>query len=90
MTDRELMQKALEALSAMLTHMGMDEDDWNKPTFNQCRKAEAALRERLAQPEQEPLGIFNLTCALMLGCKTVTATKALPSTPPRNRASGRG
>ena len=52
MTDRELMQQALEALSAMLTHMGMDEDDWNKPTFNQCRKAEAALRERLAQPVQ--------------------------------------
>lgn len=64
MTDRELMQKALEALSAMLTHMGMDEDDWNKPTFNQCRKAEAALRERLAQPEQEPFGYFQLDLRL--------------------------
>ena len=28
-----------EALSAMLTHMGMDEDEWNKPTFDQARKA---------------------------------------------------
>ena len=55
MTDRELMQQALEALSSMLTHMGMDEDDWNKPTFNQCRKAEAALRERLARQKQEPV-----------------------------------
>jgi hypothetical protein len=27
------------ALSAMLTHMGMDEDDWNKPTFDQARRA---------------------------------------------------
>ena len=27
------------ALSAMLTHMGMDEDEWNKPTFDQARKA---------------------------------------------------
>lgn len=33
--------KLREALSAMLTHMGMDEDEWNKPTFNQAR---AALR----------------------------------------------
>lgn len=31
----------LEALKAMLTHMGMDEDTWNKPTFNQARAAVA-------------------------------------------------
>ena len=29
----------LAALNAMLTHMGMDEDDWNKPTFDQARDA---------------------------------------------------
>ena len=29
----------IAALNAMLTHMGMDEDDWNKPTFNQARAA---------------------------------------------------
>jgi hypothetical protein len=29
----------LEALNAMLTHMGMDEDEWNKPTFDQARAA---------------------------------------------------
>ena len=29
----------LKALSAMLTHMGMDEDEWNKPTFDQARAA---------------------------------------------------
>lgn len=27
------------ALNAMLTHMGMDEDEWNKPTFDQARAA---------------------------------------------------
>lgn len=27
------------ALNAMLTHMGMDEDEWNKPTFDQARSA---------------------------------------------------
>mgnify|MGYP001260829464 CR=1 FL=1 len=29
----------LAALSAMLTHMGMDEDEWNKPTYDQARAA---------------------------------------------------
>lgn len=29
----------LSAISAMLTHMGMDEDEWNKPTFEQARAA---------------------------------------------------
>jgi len=29
----------LDALNAMLTHMGMDEDDWNKPTFDKARAA---------------------------------------------------
>jgi hypothetical protein len=27
------------ALNAMLTHMGMDEDEWNKPTFDKARAA---------------------------------------------------
>ena len=49
--QRAAMQMALEALEAMLTHMGMDEDEWNKPTFDQSRKAIAALREALAQPQ---------------------------------------
>lgn len=29
----------LSALNAMLTNMGMDEDEWNKPTFDQARAA---------------------------------------------------
>lgn len=29
----------LSALNAMLTHIGMDEDEWNKPTFDQARAA---------------------------------------------------
>jgi hypothetical protein len=32
-------QQLRDALGAMLTHMGMDEDEWNKPTFDQARKA---------------------------------------------------
>lgn len=29
----------LAALNAMLTHMGLDEDEWTKPTFDQARAA---------------------------------------------------
>jgi hypothetical protein len=41
------------ALNAMLTQFGMDEDEWNKPTFDQARKA-------LANQEQgEPVGVVT-------------------------------
>jgi len=36
------------ALNAMLTQFGIDEDEWNKPTFDQARKALAT-----PQPNQE-------------------------------------
>lgn len=36
------VEELRKALNAMLTHMGMDEDEWNKPTFDQAR---AALKE---------------------------------------------
>ena len=44
MTDREIMQQALEALTAY--------DGTNNAS--QRKRVLAALRERLAQPEQEP------------------------------------
>ncbi len=36
---RERVKVLEDALRAMLTHMGMDEDEWNKPTFDQARSA---------------------------------------------------
>lgn len=42
-----LNAELLEALNAMLTHMGMDEDEWNKPTFDQAR---AAIAKHGGQP----------------------------------------
>ena len=36
---REQVRVLEDALRAMLTHMGMDEDEWNKPTFDQARAA---------------------------------------------------
>jgi hypothetical protein len=35
----EEIARLRSALNAMLTHMGMDEDDWNKSTFDQARNA---------------------------------------------------
>jgi hypothetical protein len=51
---QETLKLALEAMNAMLTHMGMDEDDWNKVTFDQMRQAIKAAEEALAQT-QEPV-----------------------------------
>ena len=36
---RAATTELLSALNAMLTHMGMDEDEWNKPTFDKARAA---------------------------------------------------
>ena len=58
MTDKTTaaLKLAEEALNAMLTHMGMDEDEWTKPTFDQSRKTLAAIREaRAEQEKQEPV-----------------------------------
>jgi hypothetical protein len=41
---REKVRVLREALSAMLTHMGMDEDEWNKPTYDQARAALEATK----------------------------------------------
>jgi hypothetical protein len=35
----------LSALQAMLTHMSMDEDEWNEPTFDQARAAVAKAQQ---------------------------------------------
>lgn len=34
----------VNALNAMLTHFGMDEDEWTKPTFDQARAAIKAAK----------------------------------------------
>ena len=41
------LEQARKAQAAMLTHMGMDEDDWNKPTFDQGRAAIARIDDVL-------------------------------------------
>ena len=51
MTDRELMQQALDALERAIS------DD--RPYIVECKASAEALRARLAQPEPEPLEYWN-------------------------------
>jgi len=53
MTDRELMQQALEAFGGLLTF------NPSPAEYKQGRDVVAALRERLAQPEQEPVAWYD-------------------------------
>ena len=43
------------ALGAMLTQFGMDEDEWNKPTFDQARQS---LGERRSEKERLMGGVL--------------------------------
>ena len=53
MTDKELMQMALDALEHLQTDI---EWQYKSPTRAMLRKVEKALRAALAQPEQLPSG----------------------------------
>ena len=75
MTDRELMQQALEALEWAADHIPQQ-----KEPVCDCPVcvADVALRERLAQPEQEPVcdkdpqGCWNVRCQLGKVCKNTS------------------
>jgi len=66
MTDKELMQQALYVFD-LFYESGFDRED--------CFAVIKALRERLAQPEQEPVcdkdpqGCWNVRCQLGKVCK---------------------
>ena len=56
MTDRELLQQALDALEHLQTDV---EWQYKSPTKAMLRKVEKALRARLAQPEREWVGLTD-------------------------------
>jgi hypothetical protein len=53
MTDRELMQQALDAFSGLLTFNPTAEE------YQMGREVVAALRERLAQPQRQWVGLTD-------------------------------
>ena len=60
MTDRELMQMALDALTVFREwEMGQDYNSNRETVLARAFKAEEALRTALAQGEQEPFGYFK-------------------------------
>ena len=56
--EKPINQVLLDALNSMLTHMGMDEDEWNKPTFDQARQAIALAQAQSAK--LEPLSVERI------------------------------
>lgn len=70
MTDRELMQQALEALD-------YEAERGNDDGYRQLRDA---LRERLEQPEQEPIVKWDATAPLV-----VHPHPAFKDTPPQRK-----
>lgn len=52
------------ALNAMLTQFGMDEDEWNKPTFDQARAALATTTASMPTPSTARAVVQQLVTAL--------------------------
>ena len=55
MTDKEAMKLALDALENQIANVY----DTESNAYKKCLPAITALKERLAQPEQEPVAILN-------------------------------
>ena len=54
--DRELMQQALKALQKI--YIAPEHEEYIRVWWPACEQAITALRERLAQPEQEPVAWY--------------------------------
>jgi hypothetical protein len=92
---QEALKLALNAMNAMLTHMGMDEHEFNKVTYDQMRQAIAVVKKALAQPEQKPVAwpcridiadFSENTIMLVMQCedyKVSAGTHWLSTTPPQ-------
>ena len=57
-TDREIMQQALEALN-YISRRDYDDTPLHDYELEKMRPAMSTLRERLAQPEQEPVVVIK-------------------------------
>jgi maltose-binding protein MalE len=55
MTDRELMQMALDALQKI--YIAPEHDEYIRVWWPACEESIKALRDRLAQPEREWVGL---------------------------------
>ena len=60
-TDREIMQQALEALN-YISRRDYDDTPLHDYELEKMRPAMSTLRERLAQPEQEPVACIVKGC----------------------------
>lgn len=79
MTDRQLMQQALEALEHIQRSIGMGTATihFGSSTWEQSDAVINALRERLAQPDPDPVAELTCVCgAVWQGDEMVHAPRA--------------
>ena len=58
MTDRELMQMALDALQKI--YIAPEHDEYIRVWWPACEESIKALRDRLAQPDREWVGLTDV------------------------------
>jgi hypothetical protein len=63
MTDRELMQMALDALQKI--YIAPEHDEYIRVWWPACEESIKALRDRLAQPDREWVGLTDEEVYLM-------------------------
>lgn len=77
-----LLERCRSAINAMLTNMGMDEDEWNKSAFDKCRAAlddiDTAITAQLQPTWWIPVGNRlperNTEVLIALNCCAIAAT----------------
>ena len=95
MTDKELMQQALEALETCSEDEWYSDDDFGMMQVydeEKIIKAIAVLRKRLAQPEQEPVAhTLNCVCGAVWDIKADGSEEMAhtpDTTPPQRQWQG--
>jgi len=71
---KQSAKQGMDALNAVLTYFGMDEDEWNKGTFDQVRAALKSLKDSIEQCDQYkmiPLTPTSQIISAMAGSKAV-------------------
>ena len=85
MTDRELMQMALDALQKI--YIAPEHEEYIRVWWPACEEAIKALRDRLAQPEPEPVK-YAATKSPMIPDNMFSTNASVYTAPPKREWVG--